>query len=93
MSRAVDTQGLREFLAVYNILTETCFTTCAVDFNTRQLTNDEIGCVERCVHKSTATNRRIITVFADIGPILQQRNREEEQQKQLVALAVEKQQQ
>ncbi|KHJ90835.1 3' exoribonuclease family, domain 1 [Oesophagostomum dentatum] len=41
-------QQLREFLSVYNILTEKCFASCIRDYNSHKLTDAEDTCVSRC---------------------------------------------
>ncbi|KAK6042267.1 Tim10/DDP family zinc finger [Cooperia oncophora] len=47
-----DIHQLREFLSVYNILTEKCFGSCVREYNTNNLTSAEDSCVTRYFDKS-----------------------------------------
>jgi len=61
-------RNLRDFLVLYNTLTETCFNHCIVDLNHRELINNEDTCIHNCIDKHINSNRRAMTVFTDIGP-------------------------
>ncbi|CAI5449219.1 unnamed protein product [Caenorhabditis angaria] len=68
MNTIQNIQQLREFLTVYNTLTERCFSACARDYNTPQLTKDEHSCVSQCIDKQMLVNRRFMLVFAEQAP-------------------------
>nr|CDJ98086.1 Mitochondrial inner membrane translocase complex domain containing protein [Haemonchus contortus] len=55
-----DINQLREFLGVYNILTEKCFNSCIREYNTNNLTSAEDSCVSRCIDKQMRVNRRLM---------------------------------
>ncbi|WKY04452.1 hypothetical protein Q1695_005449 [Nippostrongylus brasiliensis] len=63
-----DIHQLREFLSVYNILTEKCFGSCIREYNTPNLTSAEDSCVSRCIDKQMRVNRRLMLVFAEQAP-------------------------
>jgi len=63
-----EVRNLRDFLTLYNSLTETCFNHCVIDLNHRDLVNTEESCLYRCIDKHINSNRRAMTVFTDIGP-------------------------
>ncbi|KRX35482.1 Mitochondrial import inner membrane translocase subunit Tim10 B [Trichinella sp. T8] len=54
---------LRQFLILYNSLTEVCFNSCVYSLNGRSLITDERQCVARCVEKNIRGNERILATF------------------------------
>ncbi|CAB3406970.1 unnamed protein product [Caenorhabditis bovis] len=61
-------QQLKEFLSVYNTLTERCFNFCIRDYTNPKLTNEEDSCVNQCITKQLLVNRRFMLVFGDQAP-------------------------
>ncbi|CAJ0937125.1 unnamed protein product, partial [Mesorhabditis belari] len=70
MSQIQDISQLREFLTVYNTLTERCFNNCISDFNAHKPLVQEQDCVNKCIDKSMRVNRRLMLSFAELGPKL-----------------------
>ncbi|CAI46556.1 Mitochondrial import inner membrane translocase subunit Tim10B [Caenorhabditis elegans] len=68
MNTIQNIQQLREFLTVYNTLSERCFNACARDYTTSTLTKDEGSCVSQCIDKQMLVNRRFMLVFAEQAP-------------------------
>ncbi|CAJ0572543.1 unnamed protein product, partial [Mesorhabditis spiculigera] len=70
MNQIQDLGQLREFLTVYNTLTERCFRDCISEFNVHKPVPQEQDCVTKCIEKSMRVNRRLMLSFADLGPKL-----------------------
>lgn len=81
-SARAEYQNIKEFLTVYNSLTERCFQTCIPDFNRKSLSDEEIACVERCTYKSTNTNHRLMSIFSEINEQKGLENQREAAEKQ-----------
>lgn len=56
---------VKEFLGVFGNLVDNCFTACINDFTSKSLTNQENGCIARCVQKSMALQGRLSERFQE----------------------------
>uniref|UniRef100_A0A1Q3FB16 Mitochondrial import inner membrane translocase subunit n=1 Tax=Culex tarsalis TaxID=7177 RepID=A0A1Q3FB16_CULTA len=86
----IELRNLKDFLGLYNRVTELCFSSCVDNFNVRDLSPAEIRCAENCVGKFTNTNQRLMQVYMDVqGKINERRYAEVEalQAKQEAELA------
>ncbi|GAV05202.1 hypothetical protein RvY_15370 [Ramazzottius varieornatus] len=77
----MDTEGaarnFKDFMQMYNQLTERCFGVCVADLGTRRLTEPEEQCVSNCATKNVRLNNRTMEVFMELQPaILEKRQRE-----------------
>lgn len=54
---------IRDFLNIYNQLSEHCFKPCVGDMNPRQLLPHEIRCLEHCTEKFAKLNRRFMYLY------------------------------
>ncbi|EFX79889.1 hypothetical protein DAPPUDRAFT_52086, partial [Daphnia pulex] len=67
----------KDFLLVFNKMSETCFTRCVNTFQTRELTEDEDKCVEMCSTKNIRVNHKIMSVYMEVQPLIVQKRVEE----------------
>ncbi|TRY83130.1 hypothetical protein DNTS_020649 [Danionella cerebrum] len=81
----MDPQGqlrnLRDFLLVYNRMTEICFQRCTSNFNYRNLTMDEERCVDNCAGKLIRTNHRLMGTYVQLMPAMVQKRMQEMESK------------
>ncbi|XP_075887743.1 mitochondrial import inner membrane translocase subunit Tim10 B isoform X1 [Nelusetta ayraudi] len=74
-------RNLRDFLLVYNRMTEICFQRCSSNFNYRNLTMDEERCVDNCAGKLIRSNHRLMGTYVQLMPRMVQRRLEEMESK------------
>ncbi|XP_002133664.1 mitochondrial import inner membrane translocase subunit Tim10B [Drosophila pseudoobscura] len=58
-------RNMKDFLTLYNKVTEMCFNRCVDNFNQRELGGEEDTCVDRCVTKFARFNQNIMKVYVD----------------------------
>lgn len=68
---------LKDFLVLYNQISETCFKKCANTFLTREITSDEDLCINNCAQKYIHANHKIMEIFVEVQPIMVRRRMEE----------------
>ncbi|XP_074906488.1 mitochondrial import inner membrane translocase subunit Tim10 B [Buteo buteo] len=66
-------RSLRDFLLVYNRMTELCFRHCVSNLNYRLLTGREETCLESCAGKLVHANHRLMRAYVALMPSLVQR--------------------
>ncbi|XP_035425473.1 mitochondrial import inner membrane translocase subunit Tim10 B [Cygnus atratus] len=66
-------RSLRDFLLVYNRMTELCFRRCVSDLNHRLLTGPQELCLDRCAGKLVRSNHRLVTAYVALMPAVVQR--------------------
>ncbi|KAL9871458.1 mitochondrial import inner membrane translocase subunit Tim10B [Glossina fuscipes] len=78
-------RNLKDFLTLYNRITELCFDRCVDNFNGRVLSNTENICVNHCVNKFARFNQAMMKVYVEVQTQLNQKRLKEleEQQKLL----------
>ncbi|NXK57167.1 T10B translocase, partial [Chauna torquata] len=64
---------LRDFLLVYNRMTELCFRRCVSDLNYRLLTRREELCLDGCAGKLVHSNHRLMSAYVALMPTIMQR--------------------
>jgi len=82
-------RNLRDFLMVYNRMTEICFQRCSSNFNYRNLTMDEERCVDSCAGKLIRSNHRLMGTYVQLMPRMVQRRMEEMESKAAELAAAE----
>uniref|UniRef100_UPI00358F504D mitochondrial import inner membrane translocase subunit Tim10 B n=1 Tax=Myxine glutinosa TaxID=7769 RepID=UPI00358F504D len=74
-------RNLRDFLLVYNSLTEDCFSHCVTNLNYRSLTPAEESCIDNCAGKLIQSNHRVMLSYVELMPEMVQRRVAEMQAK------------
>ncbi|NXV53639.1 T10B translocase, partial [Uria aalge] len=64
---------LRDFLLVYNRMTELCFQHCVSNLNYRLLTGSEERCLDGCAGKLVHANHRLMRAYVALMPSIMQR--------------------
>lgn len=67
----------RDFLVLYNKLTELCFKQCTDNFFSREVSQDESTCLDRCVIKFSRVNQRIMNAYVEDQTAIQARRMKE----------------
>uniref|UniRef100_A0A6M2CNE5 Mitochondrial import inner membrane translocase subunit n=1 Tax=Rhipicephalus microplus TaxID=6941 RepID=A0A6M2CNE5_RHIMP len=73
-------RNFRDFLLIYNRMTEMCFRQCVNNLNYRELTPDESQCVDHCAGKTINVNHRMMSVYMEVQPEMMKRSIEAQQQ-------------
>ncbi|XP_016383905.1 mitochondrial import inner membrane translocase subunit Tim10 B-like [Sinocyclocheilus rhinocerous] len=81
MDPAGQLRNLRDFLLVYNRMTEICFQRCTSNFNYRNLTMDEERCVDSCAGKLIRTNHHLMGTYVQLMPAMVQKRMQEMESK------------
>ncbi|XP_059819498.1 mitochondrial import inner membrane translocase subunit Tim10 B [Hypanus sabinus] len=66
-------RNLRDFLLVYNKMTESCFNKCVTNLNYRNLTHIEETCISGCAGKQICTNHRLMSAYIQLMPSIVQK--------------------
>ncbi|KAM6420200.1 mitochondrial import inner membrane translocase subunit Tim10 B [Pluvialis apricaria] len=66
-------RSLRDFLLVYNRMTELCFRHCVSNLNYRLLTGSEERCLDSCAGKLVHANHRLMRAYVALMPSIMQR--------------------
>ncbi|KAM9263340.1 mitochondrial import inner membrane translocase subunit Tim10 B [Cariama cristata] len=66
-------RSLRDFLLVYNRMTELCFRHCVSNLNYRLLTGREETCLDSCAGKLVHSNHRLMSAYVALMPSIMQR--------------------
>ncbi|XP_041769514.1 mitochondrial import inner membrane translocase subunit Tim10B [Anopheles merus] len=88
-------RNIKDFLQLYNKITDMCFNSCVDNLFGRDLTREEVSCADNCVLKFTNVNQRLLKVYVGVQSDINQRRlaEVETQQAKMVAEAQQQQQQ
>lgn len=70
-------RNLKDFLTLYNKVTELCFSRCVDNLNQRELGGQEDVCVDRCVTKFARFNQNMMKVYVDVQTTINAKRMEE----------------
>ncbi|XP_068026254.1 mitochondrial import inner membrane translocase subunit Tim10 B [Melanerpes formicivorus] len=73
-------RSLRDFLLVYNRMTELCFRHCVSNLNYRLLTGQEERCLDGCAGKLVHANHRLVRAYVATMPSILQRRAQQLQE-------------
>ncbi|XP_075146456.1 translocase of inner membrane 9b [Haematobia irritans] len=77
-------RNLKDFLTLYNKVTELCFSRCVDNFNERDLAKHEEACVSRCVNKFALFNQNMMKVYVEVQSEINQRRMQELEENQKI---------
>ncbi|XP_055312360.1 mitochondrial import inner membrane translocase subunit Tim10B [Sitodiplosis mosellana] len=70
-------RNFKDFLQLYNKLTEKCFLHCTDNFFTRELSAEESNCLDKCVLKFSNVNQRVMNAYVHDQAIINERRMKE----------------
>ncbi|XP_012214907.1 mitochondrial import inner membrane translocase subunit Tim10 B [Linepithema humile] len=70
-------RNFKDFLLLYNQISETCFKKCANTFLSREITSDEDICVSNCAQKHIYANHKVMEIFMEVQPVMVRKRMEE----------------
>ncbi|EDV46722.1 mitochondrial import inner membrane translocase subunit Tim10B [Drosophila erecta] len=70
-------RNLKDFLTLYNKVTELCFSRCVDNFSQRDLDGQEDTCVDRCATKFARFNQNMMKVYVDVQSTINAKRVEE----------------
>lgn len=85
-------RNLKDFLTLYNQVTELCFKSCVDNLFGRDLSSDEIRCTDNCVGKFSSVNQRLMQVYVGVQGDINQRRMVEFEAQQAKLEEAQKQQ-
>ncbi|KAH0949695.1 hypothetical protein HN011_012027 [Eciton burchellii] len=70
-------RNFKDFLLVFNQISETCFKQCANSFLSRDISRDEESCINNCAQKFIHVNHKIMQIFVEVQPMILSKRMEE----------------
>ncbi|XP_067132632.1 mitochondrial import inner membrane translocase subunit Tim10 B [Centruroides vittatus] len=61
-------RNFKDFLLIYNKMAELCFNHCVYNMNQRDLTTEEVDCVNKCASKSIHINHKLMSIYMEVQP-------------------------
>ncbi|XP_076674823.1 mitochondrial import inner membrane translocase subunit Tim10 B [Andrena cerasifolii] len=72
-------RNFKDFLLLYNQISEACFKRCTNIFISRDISNDEDICLRKCLQKHIQANHKMMEIFMEVQPIFVRKRIEEAQ--------------
>ncbi|XP_016936723.1 mitochondrial import inner membrane translocase subunit Tim10B [Drosophila suzukii] len=85
-------RNLKDFLTLYNKVTELCFSRCVDNLSQRALGGQEDICVDRCVTKFARFNQNMMKVYVDVQTTINAKRLEEVEENARKAEQLQKEQ-
>ncbi|XP_003394141.1 mitochondrial import inner membrane translocase subunit Tim10 B-like isoform X2 [Bombus affinis] len=85
-------RNMKDFHNLFNQMSETCFKTCVSTFMSRDISTEEIQCIENCSGKHIHANHKIMEIFMEVQPAIVRKSMEEFQKTQAALDAAQKEQ-
>ncbi|XP_039496909.1 mitochondrial import inner membrane translocase subunit Tim10B [Drosophila santomea] len=85
-------RNLKDFLTLYNKVTELCFSRCVDSLSQRDLGGQEDVCVDRCVTKFARFNQNMMKVYVDVQTTINAKRMEEVEENARKAEQLQKEQ-
>nr|CAD7453547.1 unnamed protein product [Timema tahoe] len=70
-------RNFKDFLQVYNIMSEVCFLRCVSTLSNRDISAEEAQCVSLCTDKYVNMNNKLMQVYMEVQPIIMNKRMEE----------------
>ncbi|XP_078045176.1 mitochondrial import inner membrane translocase subunit Tim10B [Augochlora pura] len=70
-------RNFKDFLLLYNQISESCFKRCMNTFISRDISAAEDQCVKKCVEKHVHGNHKMMEVFVEVQSVIVQKRIEE----------------
>ncbi|XP_017034931.1 mitochondrial import inner membrane translocase subunit Tim10B [Drosophila kikkawai] len=84
-------RNFKDFLTLYNKVTEMCFGRCVDNLNERNLASHEDVCVDRCVTKFARFNQNMMNFYVEVQTSLNAKRMKEEEERAKIAAQQEDQ--
>ncbi|XP_043253972.1 mitochondrial import inner membrane translocase subunit Tim10B [Colletes gigas] len=75
-------RNLKDFLLLYNQISERCFKRCMNTFLSGDVSIDEDVCIKKCLEKHINGNYKMMSVFMEVEPVFTKKKIEEVQKAQ-----------
>ncbi|XP_058054765.1 mitochondrial import inner membrane translocase subunit Tim10B [Anopheles bellator] len=66
-------RNIKDFLQMYNKITDMCFNSCVENLFSRDLSREETLCADNCVGKFAIVNQRLLHVYMGVQTDINQR--------------------
>ena len=79
-------RNFRDFLEIYNKMSEMCFNRCVINLNNATLSEEERACTDVCAEKQMKFNNRLMGVYMVEQPIATERKMKDAEEQANIAM-------